>query len=400
MSDNVNKIETTIEVVPARTTRRMLSFLADIFIMLILSIFTFELISFQITKAIIGYADQLSERATENKNRLDLLYENGLILKTYTTEGNLSYDFNAGSEEAFTYYLKFYVCKDTAMPNLSYTRDNNDEILAKYILNTAYSIKNDLPGINRIYETAEQNMNIYKKTNNVLDVDQDGYLIFTDKTKDLLLPALNPKDTLSSDGEKLYKTLKQNIYFGLYDKVIKDFAYGNSQYVQSTKTINEITNYVDSSVVYTTVSTYLFIAGILYFAIPLIDKKGRTLGKIFLKIEPIKKDKIETPKKMNIVYRGLIELVENLPIIIFIPVLSIGLAYCFSLYLINFESFKLSFFFVIIFGTLFDLISFIISLANSKKLTIKELASSTAIVECDLVDAYLREKEIKWELEK
>ncbi|MEG1313886.1 MAG: hypothetical protein RSD40_06180, partial [Bacilli bacterium] len=104
--------------------------------------------------------------------------------------------------------------------------------------------------------------------------------------------------------------------------------------------------------------------------------------------------------KSKVVWRGAIEFFENLPIVAFIPMLSVGFSYCFSLYLINIQSFKISLLFVIIFGMVFDAITLIISLSNSKKMSIKELASNSVVVESSLVDAYNREKEIKWELEK
>ncbi|MEG1222425.1 MAG: RDD family protein [Bacilli bacterium] len=389
-----------IEVIPARFGRRILSFLADIFIMLIASVFLFELVVFQITKPIIGYYEKIAQRSTINLERLDLLYDNGLIIKTYNNEGNLDYNFDKGSEAAFASFMKFYVYKEGDITNISYTRNNNDEVVARYNINVNYAHKMTLTEINKAYITSIQNNDIFVKENNEFIRDKEGYLVLSKTNKNLLKPYFDAKDKISSSGEKLLSYFRNGFFFSHYDKIINDFASGNATYKNITKQINEITYFVDSSTVYATLASYFLAVGVFYFLIPLLDKKGRTLGKIFLKLEVIEKNTVVPVAKSKVVWRGAIEFFENLPIVAFIPMLSVGFSYCFSLYLINIQSFKISLLFVIIFGMVFDAITLIISLSNSKKMSIKELASNSVVVESSLVDAYNREKEIKWELEK
>ena len=65
--------------------------------------------------------------------------------------------------------------------------------------------------------------------------------------------------------------------------------------------------------------------------VPLIDKKGRTVGKIILKIQRIKRDNFKIVTKLDKVSIFLLSTLEVLPILMFIPWISAGFAGIFSL---------------------------------------------------------------------
>ena len=73
------KKQKVVEIYPTKLGRRVLCFLSDIFLCLILSFIFFELVVFQISRPIINYDNLVNESETYQKNQYAILYSSNLL---------------------------------------------------------------------------------------------------------------------------------------------------------------------------------------------------------------------------------------------------------------------------------------------------------------------------------
>ena len=80
MTENLNQEkQKVIEIYPVKVGRRVLAFLAEIFVCLILSIILFELCVFQISRLVIGYDKLVEDSETYQKGQYNILYQHELL---------------------------------------------------------------------------------------------------------------------------------------------------------------------------------------------------------------------------------------------------------------------------------------------------------------------------------
>ena len=86
--------------------RRILSYLADIFISFILCVFVCEIIFFPIVKHSIGYEQSVAEKYELGQKRYSLLYDNKLLCFANEEE---KFNFDSDFEYTGDLFVKFYV---------------------------------------------------------------------------------------------------------------------------------------------------------------------------------------------------------------------------------------------------------------------------------------------------
>ena len=90
--------------------RRILSYLADIFISFILCVFVCEIIFFPIVKHAIGYEQSVATKYDLGQKRYSLLYDNKLL---YFANEEEKFNFDSDFEYTGDLFVKFYVFKDS-----------------------------------------------------------------------------------------------------------------------------------------------------------------------------------------------------------------------------------------------------------------------------------------------
>ena len=131
-----------------------------------------------------------------------------------------------------------------------------------------------------------------------------------------------------------------------------------------------------------TAAAFLTVFIALFVVTPLVDKHGRTIGKIILRLEVVNNKNFEILRKKSRIAGILLSFLEQLPIILFIPFISVGITEIFTLSILLIFSMV---------SAAYCLIDVVLALANKLNYSIKELLTRTVVIDRALYDQYYRE---------
>jgi hypothetical protein len=214
------------------------------------------------------------------------------------------------------------------------------------------------------------------------DPSVSEYLILKSTWVERWVPYFDPNDKVSDAILAEIKTFKSICFRNFELNIISDFSKNNATYSALSKQMDTIQNSFDMYYQIITAASFLTVFIALFVVTPLVDKNGRTLGKIFLRLEILNNKKFTFLPKKSRIAGILLSLFEHLPMILFIPFISVGITEIFTL------SVLLIFTLV---SAIYCLIDLVIALANKLNYSIKELLTSTVIVDKAIVDQYYRE---------
>ena len=219
-----------------------------------------------------------------------------------------------------------------------------------------------------------------------------GTLSFKEEYINLLSPYFIEGDELSEDGKNELYLFKENCFLNIYSEVIKDIIkndlYGKNpnvtlSYNELSNKISEFDTYYRNLATINTYITFIISVGILYFLIPLLNKKGRTFSEIILKVERVNKPSLNYLNKRFVVVQGLFNMMNGLSILFLIPIISFGFSELFLLNLLFSVSFV---------SLIFVLIELIIMCFSKYVQSLKELATSSICCDTSTIDNYYKEK--------
>lgn len=103
--NDLEKEEKTFDILPVKKGRRMLIYLADFFVVLIISMILFNIAVYPLAKLATGSQKKEDEAINYTRQRMDILYNNGLLFyeenEKYYYDGNLE----TTAKKSLGYYL-------------------------------------------------------------------------------------------------------------------------------------------------------------------------------------------------------------------------------------------------------------------------------------------------------
>lgn len=359
-----------IDIYPTKNSRRILVFFSDLLILFISCVFLFEMVVNPLVKLAANYTNTVSEADTYSRSRNEILYDNKLLF--YEEESK--YEFQNNLDYTATQFLKFYVFDDKNLQN---------EVIFHYFIDLRGE---DLSYVNNLYSS------LGSKYFDLDSYTSIGTYAFKQEYIDLLSPHFIEGDELSSDGVTEFEAFKENCFLSLYSNVIKDIIKNDLYATSSTVTLsyNELSDKIAEFDTYyrnvATIGAYISFGigvGILYFLIPLLNKKGRTLSEIILKVEHVDNPSINYLKKRFVVVEGLFNTLNGLSILFLIPVISFGFSDLFLLNLLYPVSFV---------SLIFVIIELIIMCFSKYGQSLKEFATNSLCCDTETIDNYYKEK--------
>ena len=354
-------------IYPAKLGRRVLSFLGDFFITFILCIFFYECICMPIGRSFGDYVAKSEQIDTLNYQRIDLLYENNIILENKQPSEDLNYDkYNFEDAQNYTseQFIYFYTYKEEKDLN-----PINYEVCYTYKLNT-----------NQISSASEYSNTLKGNNPNIPFLnylDEDGFLILKDEYKDYFRPLFVEGDSMSNKGIEAFGDFLSDYFNPNFSSMVENFSNNNEEYVSLTNQINEINSSFSSFYQTSAIVSFLTSSIIMYLVVPLIDKKGRTPLKIILKLEYIDTKKFNNIKKSVAVWLFFLNILENLAMVMFIPFISFGITNIFSLEVLLIVS---------IISICYDLICIFVAACNSYNKSFKEIFFNLIVVDEKTMD--------------
>ena len=351
--------------------RRILSYLADLFISFILCLFVCEIIYLPIAKTCIGYNESVSTMLELGHKRYDLLYENELL---YFENAEEKYNFDSDFEYTGDIFTKFYVLKDkVGVENLI-----EDPIIHYYRVVASESSKKSIKEVSLMYYGDSIDHEYFEK----YDYEKSPYLSLKEHYVNRWAPYFDENDTVSDEIIAEIKQFKLLTFRNPSLTTITEFQKNNEQYTSYSSSITSIQEEFDFYYQICAIGAFLTVFICLFVVTPLVDKKGRTLGKIFLKLETIHNKKFTYLEKKWRIAVILLTLLEQMPLIMFIPFISVGITEIFTLPVL---------FIVSLISIAYLAIDLVITISNKLNYSIKELLTSTVVVDKDLMDKYYRE---------
>ena len=182
---------------------------------------------------------------------------------------------------------------------------------------------------------------------------------------------------MSNKGIEAFGDFLSDYFNPNFSSMVENFSNNNEEYVSLTNQINEINSSFSSFYQTSAIVSFLTSSIIIYLAVPLIDKKGRTPLKIILKLEYIDTKKFNNIKKSVAVWLFFLNILENLAMVTFIPFISFGITNIFSLEVLLIVS---------IISICYDLICIFVAACNSYNKSFKEIFFNLIVVDEKTMD--------------
>ncbi len=355
------------DIYPAKKGRRVLVFFADLFITLITSIFLFEIVVMQIARPIIDYNGIQTRMYNSEVSRRDLLVENGILFKS-----DSEYDFSSDLEKTAVNYIEFQIKNDEVT--------KNNDVLYTYFVNIN---KENVDKVNEL---------LLNKCSTYFDKDKTtilGTYRLSETYINYFSPYFEEGNEMSEVGKTYFESFKEKEFLKLYQGILTDISTKDELKDSKNNTFNCYTNLINTEEsyikkVYVICSYISFFISIIvfYLVIPLTNEKGRTVSEMILKVERINVKKMAYLSKKYVLVEFLINTLENLCIIVFVPFITLGLLGMFALPFLYGGA---------MISVVFLIVQLIMLLANGYAKTLKEIATNSLCVDTSTMDDYYRE---------
>lgn len=301
-----------IDLVPAGKGKRRLVFLADFFICFILSLSLFSLAAYPIAKQVPSVKEAAKTEEEGQKEKRNLLVGNHLLSRTDDRDRN---DTSSIREYSSLLFLKGKL--DSS--------EDNDYFAAYYL-----EIKR---------RTFDELSDVYRHTStNLFFEPVDGKRKRKEKYAVEFSPLLDEKDDRTDQGKTDLSYFKNSFFSLRYGNRLKDRgdksnegAYFSSFRAADDKRRQGRSAYKESIVLSTFIS-YFVSAIILFLAVPLIHKRGKTLGRRAMKRERISRNGFRPLSKLKRCYIFFLQSLFSLASILFVPCFYVPFTQVFSFY--------------------------------------------------------------------
>ncbi len=267
-----------IDVPVLKKSRRVLVFLADFFLTLMLTVTLFNLAVYPLAKQAVGYDARLTSLKAAQEARDGVLYDLSLLFPT-TPESKDSASFGGNLVYTCDEYIHYLVAP---------AHGEQYEVFRHYYV--------DLRG------SASEYVALYKeldKNYSYFDIGTDTVALKAEYMA-LVAPKYNPDDTISAKGQEVYEKLQDKIFAQGYHRLLSN-AYANNlssggvSYKTEQDKVAGILN-GNLLLVSTCVLLSYFISWLPFFMIiPSINKSRKTVGMLALKVYRVKRNDFDAP---------------------------------------------------------------------------------------------------------
>lgn len=358
-----------IYIFPTKSTKRIGAYLADFLLMIILGVLLLEGLILQIYRPVIGYYSMLDESSLISQKEVELYYDNKILFYN-TTE---KYSFSKNLKTTGDKYVSYLITSSS---------DQSSDVFNTFFINIRKYDKKYLNNLYLKYGDKYYDSTMYKS---------DGYYPLKDTYIDEFKHKFISGDEMSEIAKSDYDDFINSSFLKVYSEVVNDIKQNNlyderrtTSFLTYENRVKEINLSISNMYIYGSVISFVLSTFILYFFVPFIDKKGRTLSFIILKIERIRLDNYEYLNHRLILSTYLISLLTNAVGLMFLPLMSVEFATLFSFTLLVIIS-GISFIFV--------LVDLAILLSNNLKRGVSELLTHSLVVDASTMDNYYKEIE-------
>lgn len=369
-----NQEQKTVNVSPISKGKRTLAFLADFFLLFIVTFVIFNVLVMPVG----NWLTKSSERQSRNDNaaimQFNILYEQKVML--HESDKDLYY-YNANVEYTMNCWLSYYSFSDTDILEVhkQYGHKEENEVIRHFYRD----IRND---DNKYLSTLQNFNNEY----NYFNIEGNSVTLKDEVKTNIKLSFFSPDD-MSENGKTMLANM-QNEFMNLYADVFKDIETndlinnGNS-YLANKKIVTDSETYLKWQLVISSLLAYLLSIVIYFVIIPLFTPDGRTLAMLMMRLSRIGTNNLYLLNKGENAINAIYMLAFNLPVAFFMPMTYVTFTYLFNIPVL---------FPLLIIGVVLILASLIMLLVSSYNRTICDYLSRSVIIKNDDLDEIYRSK--------
>ena len=301
-----------LDVYPLFKGKRMLVYLADLFINFIISLAIFSVAVYPLAQVVTPYGELSQENERARFSMLDLLYDNNLL----DYEGDDKYNFDDNLKDSADLYLISFLQDDRS----------NDYIFNFYIT----EMNEGEEKLKEVYQSCDSRS--FFNYNSSRPELKEEY-------KNEFMPLLDSKDTLSEQANNDYSYFTNSFFTNIYSTMLNELLTSDSikegdeffSYRENQIIIDTNTTILMNIIMYATYVAYFLGSLISFLVIPLVSKRGKTIGMMTMKIERVGVGVFKTISRLERCINFVYLTIFSLPLIMFTPLLYLGFSTLFSL---------------------------------------------------------------------
>ena len=313
MVEELENKQKVVNIVPASKGKRILLFLADLFLNFILSFVVLNLIVVPLGKLFVGFKGKTNDYTENQTLRADILYQNGVVINSGDVEKkDLVYNVS------FSYYcfLSYYSYNEENPSNMiddQFGHKEENEVIRHYFID--------------IINNQDKYVSLFDNYNNDKYFVKDGInYSLREEYKAQIAPYFKQGDSVSENGEKYIKEIETSVFYPLYSEVMSlieenDLIYNDLSYKEITKEIKEYEKFLRNFIVITSFTALAISSIALYLMVPIFNQNRKTLSMMIMKMERVTIDKLSIVKKYECIVSTIYAILTNMIIVFFIPLL-------------------------------------------------------------------------------
>lgn len=363
-----------VDIQPITKGKRVLVFLADFFLMFILTFVFFNALVMPLSNIMTLSTTRSEESNAAAEVQYGILYNQKVLFHENASD---IYYYNANVEYTMNCFLSYYCFEDSdsLSEHPQYGHNIDNEVIRHFY----FDIRNDK-------DAYLSQISDFNKENNYFIVNGDEISLIDEVKANIKLSFFSPKD-MSKDGEKMLANM-QNGFMNFYASVFKDIkkndiTYNGNSYLEKQAIVDAAESFFQWHLVIASIISYLLSLLVYYLIIPFIHKDNRTLAMMMMRVTRIGTNNIYLLNNVENFLQFIYMLVFNIPIIFFMPMTYAAFTYLFSIPLLPG---------LLFIGLFIQLISLIFIIATPLNQSLCDMLSRSLIIKNDDLDEIYRAK--------
>lgn len=368
------KEQKTINVSPISKGKRVLAFLADFFLLFIVTFVIFNVAVMPLGNLMTDSTKRQNASDEAAKVQFNILYEQKVM---HHENSDDLYYYNANVEFTMNCYLSYYSFSDSDVleAHKQFGHKEENEVIKHFYKD----IRNDF---NKYLSTLQTFNNEYQ----YFDIDGENISLKDEVKTNIKLSFFSPDD-MSENGKTMLGNL-QNEFMNLYADVFKDIEANDltnngTSYLANQKIVKDRETFLQWQLVISSFIAYLLSIIIYSIIIPLFTPDGRTLALLMMRLSRIGTNNLYLLSKGENILNAIYMLVFNLAVVFFMPMTYVTFTYLFNIPVL-FPS--------LLIGLVVIIASLITLLISSYNRTICDYLSRSVIIKNDDLDEIYRSK--------
>ncbi len=295
----IEKAKNTIDIYPLKKGKRILVYLADLFVTFILSLILFHLAVYPLSTLMTNKKGRAEELLTAQNQRDSVLYGHKLMVSVTSTDVS---HLDENLKKTGDNFIQYYVIPGTEIVN--------------EVFNAFYrGIRGSEEGYLRLF-----------KDNNSKGFFEivDGLPQLKSEYKEEFTPYFNEKDKMSKKGETDFNSCFETFFLKSYSDLISDImnndlVYEGISYKERQTKVLSILNYNQMEILIDVFISYILSFGFLYLLIPLLNKTRKTTAMLFMRVQRVNAHSLRILTRGQELLHSIYQFALNIAFIVFTP---------------------------------------------------------------------------------